>query len=443
MHKKPICLVEFQPVLHDRLLHALASSPPSIPALPLRGQDRAAKAIEPIQPFERGPDGWSVSRWVGSISVDGMPVSIIPRIGEARFMRMLASALQAGVTHSSSVLSARQTRGMDDLLPLVWWLNWQDALRRNGLPKSYVERESMDCTELVDTLDLAAQLIGNHHRKHRLACRWTDLTLDNPINRGALRVLDHLRERQRFPFCGASGIQREALGWRERLGVSGVRVIPNPFVSTVRWSPANQRFQTAHALGKAILAETAMKDARSEHHAFGLLFDSAEVWEMYLLKRLQGLMSPGHELVWPRHGQADYLLRWQGRPVRGLIPDFEIRDRDSGTVLAILDAKYRHYAGLDPEIASQMALYAMRAQRDSGQPPAMGLIYPRVTGSTDDGSGINQHLPAAGCLGVGDYNLPGQPRLIAWTIELPQATDEDFEHKVERQLRTLLDALLH
>jgi len=138
------------------------------------------------------------------------------------------------------------------------------------------------------------------------------------------------------------------------------------------------------------------------------------------------------------HTKTDWLLVWEQRPVRGLIPDFRIIRNADNQAVAILDAKYRRFRSLveDPETATQMALYlATTGAGKSDTPPAAALIYPRT-------EGLNGNLPS-GSLGRGHFQMRLHPPLIAWAVGLESPDDEKaFHASVDRQLCELISILI-
>ncbi|CAK0751303.1 5-methylcytosine-specific restriction enzyme subunit McrC [Gammaproteobacteria bacterium] len=392
------------------------------------------------KPFSRNDAGrWVASRWVGTINANGIEWRIQPRIGKERFAFLARSVLSAAVMRGASQTIAGQ-RDQLDLLPTAWVVAFQNASRRHGLPKAYVRREARDCLELRGELDVERQIVDNLIERQFLACRWDDLTQDNPINQASYLTIGHLRRHRRFPYAqGKNPLSVELEHWRERFPLLGVGQANGfPPDKNIRWSRANDGFRMPHRLAKWVVENRG--EAGGKSSAPAILVDSAEVWELYLRERLKNVVDElnfGLELVWPRSDRMDYLLDWEGRAVKGLIPDFSIVRSSDGEVVAVLDAKYRGFKPPteDPEIAVQMAFYSATINhqngRSSGKLPFTALIYPKCPG-------LNVHLPT-GVFGEGWFRMANRPALQTWCVELGDPKNEDEFHKnVEKQLEEMV-----
>lgn len=339
---------------------------------------------------------------------------------------------------------------MLDLLPLVWCLALRRAQRQQGIPRLYVPRSAADRVSLRGRLDLPQQLTKNRFAQHHLACRWSELSVDNPLNRVILRTIDHLRMARRFPFSGQGGeFARELQSLRTQLELHGTRSSAVDQSHVVKWTRGNDRYRFVYDLSLAILRRGGAQSVPASGEA--LLLDSAEIWELFLFRRLQSLIQSKRRdlrIEWPRERRASprMLLEWNGVPRRMLIPDIIVTESDSNARSAILDAKYRRFVSPseDHGIADQMALYAMTADAAVRPPnpskaatqPTMLLLYPRAKRDRSV-AGLNSGL-CTGSLGEGRFLFDGQPaRLIAWCV--PLCDDEaQFEKTVTQNLCDLL-----
>lgn len=386
--------------------------------------------------FETSTSGqWQASRWVGSFTHAGQSWSIEPRIGWPRFMLMLGDVFSIGVGPAGGVAMANES----DLTSLAWLLSFQSAwCRHRGAAKAFVRREADAAPALRGQLDLSSQ-ISKLVDKHTFACRYDELTYDNPINQGTMLAIRFLKQHGRFPFNGVGEHHRITREWQETLLSNGVQTPANFPADIVRWSRSNDGFRAAHRLAELIVGE---RKASASHgrdlNAF--LFDSAEVWELYLYHQLSAALAAlgeqfaGFVVHWPRgkRGEPDALLEWQGRKLLFNIPDLNIL-RPDGTVALVIDAKYRRYRPPteDPEIVWQMFCYAANAnRRDSESWPPTLLLYPRC-------KNFNNELPCE--LGRGHFLASGSP-LIAQSLDLPEVAGaaEDWHANVRKQLQSLL-----
>jgi len=414
------------------------------------------------RPFLEKDDGWHADRWVGSFRLNRRTFKIVPRIGWNRFFWLLTEVLTASSIKAGSTAGTVTDNIMADFLALAWTVATRQGRRRNGIAKAYIRREVMDSPVLRGQLDLVRQLVDKRVDRQTLACTYDDLTFDNPINRGTRMVIPHLNRRGRFPFHRGKthGAAVELKQWQERLEMLGVQESASYPRDSVRWSRANDGYRTAHALGERLVrghgfrvGEAAIDEA--------ILVDSAEVWEMYLLRRLQTAIQrfPGYEVVSPRlhRRDMDWLLVWQGRKAIAQIPDFQIRRIQDGSVVAVLDAKYRRFTAPseDEGVALQMARYSTTAgqRNETVRPVPCALLYPVARtpkgGSglcEQSGTGLNENLEN-GPIGEG-YFLMGAdaPRLIAWAIDLPEPLSRgeaaDHHRAIDEELARVIDKLL-
>ncbi|WP_295441626.1 hypothetical protein [uncultured Thiodictyon sp.] len=389
---------------------------------------------------------WCATRWVGQFGFEGESYTILPRIGWGRFEAMLTAVLSVGTMGEGGIPSAASGEG--DLLPLAWVLVHEAAWRRNrGAAKAFVRKSVSDAPALRGELDLPAQL-AKLIDKQNFACRYDELTYDHPVNRGTLLAIRTLEQHRRFPFNCTGGFHRIAREWAEALAANGV-ALPERFpAEAMRWSRANDSFRAAHVLAAMIVAER-QSASRGGKGVPGFLFDSAEVWELYLWRCLKEVIAEfpefhDCEVEWPRENRSapEPLLFWQGLPVAPRIPDLRIRRGHD--VALVIDAKYRFFQPPTAEgggdLAVQMFQYAAMGSRDHAErSPPVVLIYPSCE---DLRNGPGDESPYL--LGSGRFNLPGDPPLTAWAVKLPvlegiqPAACAGFHREVRAQLRHIL-----
>ena len=277
------------------------------------------------QPFEQSSEGqWQVLRWVGCFTHAGQSWCIEPRIGRQRFLAMIGDVFSIGVSPGGGVSLSDE----NNLTSLAWLLAHDSAWRRHrGAAKAFVRREVCDAPSLRGQLDLAAQL-GKLVDKHHFACRYDDLTYDNSINRGTLLAIKVLKQHGSFPFNGTGNHHRIAREWQAALQANGVETPAHFPAGSVRWSRANDGFRAAHLLAELVVGER-QTTASATRDTSAFLFDSAEVWELYLHRQLQAALRelshefPDYVVDWPRErrGTPDALLEWQGQRILSQIPD--------------------------------------------------------------------------------------------------------------------------
>jgi len=259
-----------------------------IPLIP----DRFPDAV--CEPFVRGETGgWMTGRWVGHLHFAGVACTIEPRIGWYRFQSLLAGA--AGMTYVGRTLGGL-TKPDDtprNLLALLWCLALERGRRlHHGPVKGYVERYDPYSPTLRGRLDLPRQLRNTSlGQAHRLACHYRELSYDIPVNRGILMVTARLKRAGLYPFHpdGPERVShREELeGWRQRLLDMGARQ-PAAFPQeTVTWNRTDGGYRKTHELGRLLLARSRGGALATAAGGDALLFDSDEVWELFLYQCLK------------------------------------------------------------------------------------------------------------------------------------------------------------
>jgi hypothetical protein len=403
-----------------------------------------------IMPLERDASGtWRASRWIGTFQHEGDVYTIIPRIGVKLFSRIAVEAVSVALLPEGASPNRSKIHSLRDLLPLVWCLALRRARSGQGIPRLYVERRAANRVNLRGRLDLPRQLTENRFAQHHLACIWSELTLDNPITRMILLTINHLARARSFPFGGQGGnFARELEELRTQLLLHGTRRYADLPEEPISWSRANDRYRVVHDFGYAIVRRRGSDAAPAAGDA--VLLDSAEIWELFLFRRLQAVIRENRlelRIEWPRERPTmpRMLLEWQGRRTRALIPDIVVRESNGAGRTAILDAKYRTFAAPDEDhtVADQMALYAMTADASAHlqdatgaiAPPTMLLVYPKA-------KGLNNGMPV-GKIGEGRFLFHDRRecRLVAWCVPVPETDDEvTFDKSVADSLCALLTA---
>jgi len=393
-----IDLQEFATITEQAVTNHL---PVSYPVVSLTG----AWVDEKCEPFQKNEsDQWMAGCWVGYLSLGDCRVSIQPRVGWERFEMLVAGSMEITYVGRNANGTDGSEHGITrNILALLWCLALKQGRRvHHGPVKAYVQRYEPELPSLRGQLDLRRQLTVNQRygKAHRFACRFDELSHDIPINRGILAVIERLRREKLYPFQSGrhflTATHRENLiGWQQRLQELGVSM-PNGFpTESVHWSRTNGGYRKAHHLGgRRVHSRSASVHAAVKGDS--LLFDSAEIWELFLYHRLQMALeklNPAYEIHSPRFaGEKDYLFEYQSTRRRGLVPDFILREKsDPKNALAILDAKYRYFQGLpkDDEI-QQMALYACRYGKE--QPLPCVLIYPTCPNFNEEKDSGHGHL---------------------------------------------------
>jgi hypothetical protein len=401
-------------------------------------------------------------RWIGTFSLCGQRYQIHPRVGQKRFWGMLMEAEglpAAGSIEADGGISTGELHNKH-ILALLWTSALEHGRRLHGISKGYVFREEPDATTLRGRLDLYRQLTVNEFgRQHRIACVYDDLTCNNPVNRAIIFTIKKLQKEGIFPFqdgIGNNPRRERLIDWQERLTSLGVeaddKIMPS---SRVRWTRTNDGFRRCYELAERLVHH---RGAETATHGLdeAVLFDTAEVWEVFLWERLQRVVGcmDGLRICSPRLQNRffEYLMKYEGIIRGGLLPDFTLVRKTSGNgkweAVAILDAKCR---ALEPingrwlphnEEVLQMALYSCNTGQEHKPVPCV-LLYPRVE-STFGVSGINRKVgDNFGNVGESHLNVPEHPGISWWVIDLPDPShDREWINEVDQQLKKIIEEVL-
>jgi len=338
---------------------------------------------ESCVPLKYDHDKWRTDRWVGFFHVDDYQVVIEPRIGWRTFFRLVALAHDItyfGEAEGAGVYVENFSR---NILSLLWVKELSRARSiHKGVVKGYITREENKSPALRGRLTLKEQMHNQLTGKaHYIACKYRELSYDIPINRGILSVIHYQKKKRLFPFGYNLNINylQDLLGWESRLlslGVSRPDHFPN---EKIHWNRTNAGYKRVHNLGEFITRGkgSAFREGKRE----AILFDSAEVWELFLLRLLKDIAANNDiRVVSPRidNLEIDYLFESDKYGlIGGLIPDY-LFYRENRIVL-VLDAKYRIFTrDTLKEIVPQIALYICHyLPKDVEQIDAV-LLFPKL-----------------------------------------------------------------
>lgn len=322
---------------------------------------------EPVVYCEK--DGtWWAGRYVGVIQHNGGRLTIEPRFGLATLAAWLGQAVNAAIVRSPGRLRD-DVPFVVQLLALVWGRVFADAAR-HGLPALRRDREHVGANirgrlNIRRTLD---ELLAG--REAAVSVR-REKTLDNPAGRilaAAYRVL-----RRRL------GVGAEASWVPERVAELLPSLLAavgtNPMTPTdaelarVRYTPITIGFARASHVSRLILRHKGLlSDAAATGESEGLLFDVAELWELFVLaalRRAGANLEVLHATSQLEGREALLASDADGRRLGELRPDAVVR-RHRVTV-GIIDAKYKslwptrwHPSGPQREDLYQLTAYLSR-----------------------------------------------------------------------------------
>lgn len=300
-----------------------------------------------------------MGRYVGRVVDEeiGIDLTIEPRMSRTALALMLGSVLNVKVTPTAARLVSAEA----PLLVLLFGLLWREAVLRglqHGPPTRRRER-ACEGRAIRGTLDVAGTV--------RLWVRG---------HRGEVASIDRPREIERLPLLiidAARSILRAQLGpeasssvladaesalaeWTPGLGSAERLSARNLLTAPVRYSPISELLRPAVELSRRILRGSGAGERPSpEARTWGALIDMAEVWELYVFRRLRvenPTLDVRHEARAPMQG---LLVDEGGQPAEMMAPDVVGRDRRTGRAVFVADAKYKRRAMLREDLFQVLA----------------------------------------------------------------------------------------
>ncbi|MEY4544284.1 MAG: hypothetical protein RL685_479 [Pseudomonadota bacterium] len=328
--------------------------------------------------FRLGHQRIIASSFVGYIQVGKLGIEIFPKLDrnttDARHGTLWQSFLLEMLRVSlglqlHSPTSGARALGRPTLLDLVAlrFVTEVERLLHEGLAKGYRAVESNGSTFRGRLLP-AAHARANAARADRFYVRYATFDRDILINRVLATALEVLRHQS------LSNPVRVRVGAAEGLfpEVSGGPATAED-CDRITLTRSTHRYREALTLARMILQHRAPDLRGGAHEVFAVLFNMNVLWESYVGWLFRRAAPPG----------CDVLLQearpfWQPRPggPRKVRPDVVLRDRATGHVLLIADAKWKALEGATPDDdhLKQMFVYNHLFQADQAV-----LIHPTAS----------------------------------------------------------------
>jgi len=311
--------------------------------------------------FRLGHRRLIATSFVGYVQVGKLGVEILPKLdrdtsgtsGSARWQSFLLEMLRVslGLTLHSPT-GAALALGRPTLLDLVAlrFVTEVERLLHEGLAKGYREVES-NGTTFRGRLLAGPHTRANFARADRFYVRHASFERDVLINRvlaAALDILSHqvLSVAVRVRVCAAAATFPELSGG----------VVSAEDCARLSLTRSTLRYREALTLARMILQHRAPDLRGGAHEVFAVLFDMNVLWESYTGWLLRRAAPPSCEVL-----LQEARPFWQPRPgaARKVRPDMVLRDRATGSVVLIADAKWKALEGgiPDDEHLKQMFVY--------------------------------------------------------------------------------------
>lgn len=340
----------------------------------------AAESSLPRSCLQWGYRRVKFAQFCGVVRIDGLQVEVLPKLTphqtEAQQRDTLLTMLAcAGDLEGLDTLGASLATSRTTLLDL-FILHFAQLLERQlqqGLMRNY--RDIDDTLDQVrGRIDLVRQQRENLFKPQRLACRYSELIADIPVNRllhSALLLVTRL--------CTGPLLAQQLRALRMHFGNVGILAPHEHGPDADQLNRMQRRYARVIQLAHLFL-DGQFLDARSgDQHVFSLLFDMNRLFERYTASRLRPL-ARRHSLRLMEQGPRRYLAEdSQGKGRVLMRPDISLLDTQ-GSPLAILDTKWKLLNGSDPIAAlSASDLYQLNAYATAYGCTSVCLLYPEQT----------------------------------------------------------------
>lgn len=298
---------------------------------------------------------FEASHYIGRYRKGDVTITINPRYGNDIFNYIVGYAANVYIPDGASDVSFGHQANSYWQIALLWRAMLEKALRNAQIPKQY-QRVTKNQRYFRGRLDVTKHLRTNMFDSSRFYCTYEKLSMDNVINRTVRTVYKILC------LKGLSDVVGEFENYDKRLAAFGVLDdVDLDDIRGVRYTRLTDAYRPMMAISAIILNHRNASDSKaSDEKGFSYFIDLAELWELYLLRVLQRHLPKDYCVYSLNKTKGDYLLRGNMREIR---PDILI-ERE-GTVVAIIDAKYKGYQrlgstsmqGVSREDLYQMATY--------------------------------------------------------------------------------------
>jgi len=344
---------------------------------------QALAAVEDVLPagcLQWGHRRVKFTQFCGVVQVDGLQVEVLPKLTPYQTEpqqrdTLLTMVACAGDLEGIDTLGAGLATSRTTLLDLFirHFANLLERQLQQGMLRDY--RDIDDTLDQVrGRIDLVRQQRENLFKPQRLACRYSELVSDIPVNR-----LLHSALRLVIGLCTSPLLAQQLHALRMRFDGVGTLAHHERGPTVEQLNRMQSRFAPLVALAHLFLAAQFL-DARSgRQQAFSLLFNMNRLFERYTASRLQPLARQ-HGLKLMEQGPRRHLGHEEsGRGRLRMKPDISLLDETRWPVV-ILDTKWKRIEGPDAMAALSAAdLYQLAAYASAYGCGSVVLLYPEQT----------------------------------------------------------------
>ncbi len=321
------------------------------------------------------------TQFCGVVQIENLQIEVLPKLfphqTEAQqrgtLLNMLARAGDLeGIEAISAGLAINQTTLLD--LFIRHFAQLLERQLQQGMLRDYRDIEDT-LGQVRGRIDVVRQQRENLLKPQRIACRFSELVADIPVNRLLHSALQLVGTLATSPL-----LQQRLRSLRKRF--AGVATLA-PHEDAPEASDLN-RMQRRYAgvvdLAHLFLSGKFLDPRSGRQRAFSLLFNMNQLFERYTAAILRPLArKQGLRLI--EQGPRRYLGRDEtGRGRLLMRPDISLLDQHHRPVV-ILDTKWKRLDGQEPlSSLSSTDLYQMATYSAAYRCPTVGLVYPEQIG---------------------------------------------------------------
>ena len=317
------------------------------------------------------------TQFCGVVRIDGLQIEVLPKLyphqteaqQRSTLLNMLARAgdLEGMETITTDLATSRAT--LLDLF-IRHFAQLLEFQLQQGMLRDYRDIDD-DLEQMRGRIDVVRQQRENLFKPQRIACRFSELVADIPVNRllhSALHLISSL--------ASSPLLQQRLHSLRARFaGVATLaRYESGPTASEL--NRMQHRYATTVDLAHLFLDGRFLDPRSGRQRAFSLLFNMNQLFERYTVSLLRP-MARRHGLRLVEQGPRRYLgYDDKGRGRLLMRPDIALLDQD-GLPVAILDTKWKRLEAQEPMAGvSNADLYQMSSYATAYRCRNVGLLYP-------------------------------------------------------------------
>lgn len=314
-----------------------------------------------------------MGRFVGNVVDEelGIDLTIEPRMARSALAIMLGLVFNVKITQAASRLASADAPLLLVLVALIWRLavirgfqHGPPCRRRDRLNVGRAVRGSFDSMGTI-----ALRVRG---KTALLASRDRTREID-PL---PLFVLDAAREKLRRTLgTAAPAILEEAEAtlseWFPLLPPRKRPTNDELLDAPIRYTPISEALRPAVELSRRILSDRGVGQvAAPGRRTWGALIDMAELWELFVVRRLRSDRPDLDIEHAAREEMTNLFVDETGRPAEFIAPDIIGRAGRHGPVRLVADAKYKRRTMLRDDV------YQILAYQSRLGAPEAWLVYP-------------------------------------------------------------------